>query len=120
MPKEKDYQNLFNKYIRETKFYGFFELKKARLNSFPVVLVEQHQIDSLLALDSNGLVWKLSDADMRQKPCDSMSIPPLRSYVVVFFSDLFCFVDIHSFLAIKVKTVPKERLIAISTKVVYF
>jgi hypothetical protein len=47
------------------------------------------QYDGLQATEKNGLVWKFSDTDMRPKPCDSVSIPPLPSYLVIRFLDGF-------------------------------
>jgi hypothetical protein len=87
--KEAKYQVIWNQYIREKKMYGFFELKQTDTESFPFSKIETVQYDGLQATEKNGLVWKFSDTDMRPKPCDSVSIPPLPSYLVIKFSDGF-------------------------------
>jgi hypothetical protein len=87
--KEAKFQVIFNQYLREKKIYGFFELKQTDLNYFPFSKIETVQYDGLQATEKNGLVWKLSDSDMRPKPCDCFSIPPLASYLVIKFKDGF-------------------------------
>ena len=87
--KEAKFQVLWNAYVREKKLYGFFELKQTDQESFPFSKIETVQYDGLQATEKNGLVWKFSDTDMRPKPCDSVSIPPLPSYLVIKFIDGF-------------------------------
>jgi hypothetical protein len=83
-----------NAYLREKKMPGFFELKYTDTDSFSFAKIEIHQYEGLQATEKNGLVWKLSDDDRRQKPCDSLSIPPLPSYLVIKFTDTFYFIRI--------------------------
>lgn len=87
--KEAKYQVIFNQYLREAKMYGFFELKQTDAQIFPFSKIETVQWQGLQATQKNGLVWKLSDEDQRQKPCDCLSIPPLGSYLVIKFKDGF-------------------------------
>jgi hypothetical protein len=89
MKKEAKWQTVWNQYVREKKLYGFFELKQTDTESFPFSKIETVQYDGLQATEKNGLVWKFSDTDMRPKPCDSVSIPPLPSYLVIKFPDGF-------------------------------
>ena len=89
MKKEAKWQTVWNQYVREKKLYGFFELKQTDTESFPFSKIETVQYDGLQATEKNGLVWKFSDTDMRPKPCDSVSIPPLPSYLVIKFADGF-------------------------------
>lgn len=84
---EAKWQTIFNKYLRETGMPGFFELKCTTNLSFPFSKIEQHQYEGLIAAEKNGLVWKLSDQDMRLKPCDTLSIPALPAYLVIKFPD---------------------------------
>ena len=86
---EAKWQTVFNQYLRETKFYGFFELKKNDSKIFPFSKIETVQYEGLRATEKNGLVWKISDEDQRQKPCDCLSIPPLPSYLVIKFPEAF-------------------------------
>lgn len=94
MKKEAKWQTVFNQYVRERKMYGFFELKQTNLNTFAFAKIETVQYDGLQATEKNGLVWKLSDEISRPKPCDSFSIPPLPSYVVIKFPDGFYMIRI--------------------------
>lgn len=87
--KEAKWQIVWNQYVREKKLLGFFELKQTVLNSFPFSKIEKVQWEGLQATEKHGLVWKFSDNDMRPKPCDSVSIPPLPSYLVIKFLDGF-------------------------------
>ncbi len=87
--KEAKHQIAWNQYIREKKLHGFFELKQTDQESFPFSKIETVQYDGLQATEKNGLVWKFSDTDMRPKPCDSVGIPPLPSYLVIKFPDAF-------------------------------
>lgn len=89
---ESKWTTVFNRYLREKKMYGFFELKVTVTETFPFSKIETNQYDGLQATEKNGLVWKLSDQDMRQKPCDTLSIPPLPSYIVIKFPDAFYFI----------------------------
>jgi len=91
---EAHWQTVFNQYCREKKIYGFFELKFTLINSLPFSKIEIVQYDGLQATEKNGLVWKLSDEISRPKPCDSFSIPPLPSYVVIIFKDTFYMIRI--------------------------
>lgn len=92
--KEAKWQTLWNQYLRETKIPGFFELKQTDKNSFPFSQLEIHQYEGLQATERSGLVWKLSDEDRRQKPCDAISVPPLPSYLVIKFPDAYYMIPI--------------------------
>ena len=87
--KEAKAQIVWNQYVREKKLHGFFELKQTDSESFPFSKIESVQYEGLQATEKNGLVWKFSDTDMRPKPCDSVGIPPLPSYLVIKFPDGF-------------------------------
>ena len=91
---EAKWQTVFNQYLREKKHHGFFELKVTLTNSLPFSKIETVQYDGLQATEKGGLVWKLSDQDQRPKPCDTLSIPPLPSYLVIKYPDGFYFIRI--------------------------
>ncbi|VDM15603.1 unnamed protein product [Wuchereria bancrofti] len=55
-----------------------------------------------MAAEENGLVWKLSDEDSRQKPCDCLCVPALPAYLVVRFPE-------GLFYMIRIKDVVKIR-----------
>lgn len=99
--KEAKWQVIFNQYVREKKLYGFFELKQTILEYFPFSKIEKVQWEGLQATEKNGLVWKFSDTDMRPKPCDSISIPPLPSYLVIKFLDGFYMIRFEKIVELK-------------------
>lgn len=86
---EAHWQTIFNQYLREKKWYGYFELKQTKAKTFNFKAIEQCQLDGLSAVEQSGLVWKLSDQDQRQKPCDTVYTPPLPAYLVIKFEDGF-------------------------------
>lgn len=98
---EAQQQIILNQYLREKKMYGFFELKVTMLDYFSFSKIEQVQYDGLIATEQNGLVWKLSDLDTRPKPCDSLSIPPMPSYLVIKFKDGFYFIRFRDIVRLK-------------------
>lgn len=96
--REASFQTLFNKYLRVKRLYGNFELKQTKGVSISFSCLEEHQIAGLLAGEREGLVWKYSDQDQRQKPFDCSSNPPLPGFVVVRFSTHFYVIPIRAFL----------------------
>jgi len=94
-------QTLFNQYLREKKLYGFFELKVAKGGTFNFHDIEDHQYEGLQATEKNGLVWKLSDDDRRKKPCDTLSIPPLPSFLVIQFEKTFYLLEIWQIVVLR-------------------
>lgn len=89
MKKEAKWQTIWNQYVREKNFYGYFELKQTETNSFPFDDIKVHQMEGLLAAEKNGFCWKLSDADMREKPFDSFFSLPAPSYFVIKYPGCF-------------------------------
>lgn len=91
---EAKWQIVFNQYLREKRLYGYYELKQTDTGSFALSKIETNQYEGLQATENEGLVWKLSDEDRRKKPCDTLCIPPLPSYIVIKFPDGFYFIRI--------------------------
>jgi hypothetical protein len=113
----------WNEYCKKSKFYGFFELKQTSGDSFLFSKFESHQVTSLMTLNFYGLTWKLSDEDQRKKPCDSMCIPPLDSYLVIWFGKYKSFVvidigKIAPMIVHKHKSISYKDALKISDKVV--
>ncbi len=98
---EARWQTVWNHYLREYGIRGFFELKHTDSNSFAFNKIEVHQYEGLQATEKNGLVWKLSDEDRRQKPCDAISIPALPSYLVIKFPDAYYMIRIAEIVKMK-------------------
>lgn len=102
---EAKWQVTFNQYLREKRkkgeMYGFYELKQTNGNSLPFSKIEIHQYDGLQATEKEGLVWKLSDEDRRQKPCDTICIPPLPSYLVIKFTGAYYIIRIKDIVKLR-------------------
>ena len=98
---EAKWQTIWNQYLRESKHLGFFELKQTNKDSFPFSKIEIHQYEGLQATEKGGLVWKLSDEDRRQKPCDAIAIPPLPSYLVIKFPDAYYMIRIGDIVKLR-------------------
>lgn len=119
---EADWQTVWNQYLREKKYYGFFELKATQLKSLAFSKIEIGQYDGLQATEQSGLVWKLSDQDQRQKPCDTISAPPLPSYIVIKFSDAFYSIRIEEIVKLREAggiAITWEQAKKVAEKIVY-
>ena len=101
MKKEAKHQVLLNQYLREKRLYGYYELKQTDKDTFYFTNLEKHQYEGLQATEKEGLVWKLSDEDQRQKPCDTFCSPPLPSFVVIKFRDGFYFINIKKIVELR-------------------
>jgi len=105
LKKEQKWQTILNQYFKEKRLYGFFELKQTDKETFPFSKIEKVQWEGLQATEKNGLVWKLSDEISRPKPCDSFSIPPLSSYLVIKFKEEFCLIRFKKIVDLRDKGV---------------
>lgn len=125
MKREAKWQTIFNQYLRQvgSNGYGYYELKQTRTDSIPFKNVKDHQIDSLLASHQNGLIWKWSDQDQREKPVDCGSFPPLQSYIVIKFPDGFYVITIKDFIKERDtsdrESLTKENAFKIAKKVIH-
>lgn len=95
--READFNVVFNKYLRAKGLHCYYELKQVKLtlsyNAF-----EPQQLESLLAAQEHGLVYKFSDSDQRIKPFDGISAPPLPAFVVIKFSRIVYLIPIDKFI----------------------
>jgi len=103
MKKEQKWNTILNQYLREKKFYCFYELKQTDKEIFSFSKIEKVQWDGLQATEKNGLVWKWSDEISRPKPCDGASIPPLPSYLIIKFKDEFCLIRFEKIVELRDK-----------------
>lgn len=108
--READFNVVFNKYLRAKGLHCYYEIKQVKL-TLPYNAFEPQQLESLLAAQENGLVYKFSDSDQRIKPFDGISAPPLPAFVVVKFAMNAYLIPIDKFMEhvnINMKT-PKKR-----------
>lgn len=107
--KEAKWNTILNQYLREKKFYCYFELKQTNLESFQFNKIRKVQWEGAIATEKNGLVYKLSDETSRPKPIDGFSGPPMPSYLIIKFKKEFCFI-----LFSKIEAMRDEGRISIS------
>jgi len=101
MVRERNRQIILNQYLRESHMRGFFELKVVKGSTFNFSDMEENQYEGLQATEHEGLVWKLSDEDRRRKPCDTLSIPPMPSYLVIQFGRIVYFIRIKEIVKLR-------------------
>lgn len=99
--REASANTVLNQYLREKKFYCFYELKQASGNSFRFGAIRKVQWEGLQATERNGLVWKWSDETSRPKPCDGVSIPPLPSYLIIKFAGEFVLIRFEKIVKLR-------------------
>lgn len=106
-----------DKMLPKLGIYGAIEYKQTKGNTIRLTDFQPHQIPSLEAFQQSGLVWKLSDADPRQKPCDTLSLPPgMTSWVGLIYDDRCCFIFVDRILGLK--SITKEQAQELATYVV--
>ena len=91
--RESSRNTTLNQYLREKRMYCYYELKVVKGKTFNFGQIEINQDEGLPALNREGLVWKLSDEDVRKKPCDGFCTPPLPAYLVLYYNSKFYFID---------------------------
>jgi len=101
MKREAKWNTVLEQYLREKKFYCYYELKQTDTESFAFAKIRKVQWDGLQATEKNGLVWKLSDEESRPKPIDGLSTPPLPSYLVIKFKDKFCLIRFEKIVKLR-------------------
>lgn len=114
---------LWSHYCRQKKIFGIMELKHTDTQRFNFSSFEPHQIDSLMACEEEGLVWKLSDTDPRKKPADMISVPFYPAYLVIRFPESFVMIRITDFVKFMTETsnsyIHYNDCKKIATKIVY-
>lgn len=124
MKREANFQTFFNRYVREKKLAGVFELKQTTEDSIPFSDLQPHQREGLLAVEEGGFVWKLSDADPREKPFDMIATGLMSAYVAVKFpGKMITVIPIDDFLqeesVSKRKSLTLVRATIIASKVIH-
>jgi len=116
---------IFGKYLEISKppLYGYYELKQTTKESLSFSSVEDHQYQKLKAVQEHGFRWKHSDVDPRQKAMDYQFTPPLTSYIVIRWKDVFTMITYDEFVHEKNtssrKSITKDRALQIASKIVF-
>lgn len=105
---EKEFQTLFNKWLRHVHYKtGVFELKAVSKNSIPFSAVQEHQETALYAVKHGSLAYKIPDDTRGFKPFDCFLFVMSPAFVVIMFNAKekaqkeFYLIDIDSWLAEK-------------------
>lgn len=122
--REANFQTFFNRYVREKKLAGVFELKQTTEDSISFSDLKPHQREGLLAVEEGGFVWKLSDADPREKPFDMIATGLMSAYVAVKFpGKMITVIPIDDFLQEESvsnrKSLTLARAIIIASKIIH-
>lgn len=111
------------KYLHQNKIYCNFEIKQTTTDSIPFSDVPDHQINSLIAGQEDGLIWKYSDADPRIKPCDGSNNPPLPGYIIIQYPKAFVLITVNNFVHARMtnrkKSLTFEKAKEIADKIVW-
>lgn len=123
MRREAGITPTWEKYCRKKPLFGVFELKQTRSDKFYFKNFEPHQIDSLMAVEEAGTVFKWSDMDPRLKPFDVASLPPMPAFLVIKFPQCFVMIRINEFVNFMNNTqsvfISYDQAKKIATKMIY-
>jgi len=117
--KEKDFQSLFNKWVKNVyKKTAVFELKQTTKDSIPFSDVAPHQIEALQSARHRGFVFKIPDCGY-QSPFDAFAVFGVPAFVVIKYPKRTEMISIDSFLLererSKRKSLTADRAHEIST-----
>jgi len=121
MKREQKWNTVLNQYFREKRLYCYYELKQTNTEYFQFAKIESGQDEGLPALEKSGLVWKFSDEISRPKPCDGACLPPLPSYLIIKFKDIFCLIRYEEIIKLRyegVISITKTRAEELSEKII--
>lgn len=111
------------KFLKQNKMYCNWEIKQTTSDSIAFNAISDHQVESLLAAQDEGITWKYSDADSRIKPFDGSTNPPLIGYVIIKFPKAVTYITINNFVhcrdTIKRKSLTFEKACDIANKIMY-
>jgi len=113
MPREKDFQSHFSKWLQyefPTKSAAF-ELKLCKGKSMPFSAVQDHQLAALKAVKSKGIIYKIPDTGF-QNPFDCFKLKSNYSFVVIMYykrgQKEFFMIDIDAFISEKMTSKRKS------------
>lgn len=83
---EKNFQSDFNRWAKNIwGMTGAFELKVSEGNSLPFSAVKDHQVAALQMAAGKGIVYKIGDDSLGQKPFDCFVLAGVQAWIVVMF-----------------------------------
>lgn len=121
MKREARWNTILEQWLREKRFYCYYELKQTATESFSFAKIRDVQWFGAIATERSGLVWKLSDEESRPKPIDGLCTPPLPSYLIIKFKDKFCLIRFSKIIALRdegVISVSRSKAEELSDKII--
>lgn len=106
-------------YLPKHRFFaGAFEIKHT--HNKPYINfneVQDHQIRSLLAVNNEGLIYKISDSGLGFKPFDCFTLKNQPAFLVIKYKTFFVLIDINTFILEK-KSSQRKSLTEIRAKAI--
>ena len=97
MKREAKFNTIFNKWLKQARRTGLYELKQTTGNSIPFASVVPHQVDALYNVKHSTLVYKIPDVGY-QNPADCFSLSEQEACVVLKFPGAFYLIDIDTWI----------------------
>jgi len=123
MKREASITPTIKKFLKQNKIYCNWEAKQTTTDSIPFSAVEDHQINSLIAGQEEGIDWKYSDSDPRVKMFDGSNNPPLPGYVIIKYPKGITLITVNNFIHARIahrkKSLSYERACEIADKIIY-
>lgn len=107
--RESKFTILFRHWLRANPRYSAaFELKQTQRDYISFNAVQPHQIAALMAVQNQGLLYKISDETRGFKPFDLFYMRNEEAYVVIKYPLGFVLVDVGVFVEEKKKNKKKS------------
>lgn len=124
--REAQFSQRFANWLRSSpQMSGPYELKQTTKDSLPFSCVAEHQLNALLACNSDkGFWYKISDQSQGIKPFDGIYYRNSPAWIVIKYPRFFVIIGIQTFIfekkRSKRKSLTAERAKEISVKTVIF
>jgi hypothetical protein len=99
MKREAKFTQTFRHWLMVNPMHSAaFELKQTVSDRLPFKDVKPHQIDGLLAVKKNQLLYKLPDDSRGVKPFDMVLLAQSGAFVVIKYPHEFVLIDVEMFV----------------------
>lgn len=118
--REAEFGRLFRHWLNENRMpSAAFELKQTTTNRLPFSSVKEHQLNALLAVKKESLLYKIPDDSRGIKPFDMVYLHMACAFVVIRYPEVFVVIDVEKFIEemewSSEKSLTSERAIIIAT-----
>lgn len=97
---ESKFTILFRHWLRANPLdsSAAFELKVTDTNRLSFAAVQEHQLDSLVAVKHRSVLYKAPDDSRQTKPFDLFYLNCEQAYVVIKYPNSFHIIDVEDFI----------------------